>query len=612
MLEFYILNGARKGSTFVLQFIDDAQNPAPYLLEDEAVIVKLRSKKDYSRVTLYLHENEMDYTQCEYDSVLCEWVYSWIPKRYKGSFYESFFHNFFGMAELTVVLSNDSENKYVSFERLDVLAKKINASRVENMLSFLSKHNSDALCAFFRVTRRNAGYQSGDTPADIFLEWIEHNANLLNKLVDDVIVEPVTKLISTYKIITPTSSSNIDDRTLAWLCDNTEELFEVDDELGAIIHFDDSYYGSAKIRENVLIDDTDIYENQVIHGFVHTLKIAVSSLLAGYDTDSSYKEVRIVNEGYVSFYNQVKVFQRRINERKIIKCNEVLFLLNLIQNKIKKIIPVKRKVVGVPSLTMKAKYNRAYLAIFNKVISWYRFGSPDWSKQDELLSIKSIPKLFEYYCLFYLKEQLDNVLKVQPLLEGNGGELSFSYHIDGCELSLQYEPKYWMPLNKNAVSEDLVNTEAWSYYNDALRERGHHNKFSHRSPDYVIKARKDNDVVHYVLDAKYTTPKKAFTHYLPELTLKYMHGLHKRNGESSFLGLTIIAPDEQSQVNHYHGEAFNLLSSNPVIPALNIALVSPGDEFLMDGAFERVVERVVHLLLEKVSPEYNVHLMRLA
>lgn len=605
MLEFHILNGARKGSTFVLQSVEKDKNSSQYLLEDEAVILKFRSNVDYTQVTLYLHENEVEFNQCEYDPFTHEWVYSWVPKRMGGKHYESFFHNFFGIAELYILLSSEKENKYINLERLDVLTKKINADRVEQMLAFLSKHNNDALCAFFRVTRRNAGYKDGDTPADIFLEWIEHNANLLIKLIDDVVSEPVTKLVSTYKLIRPTLSSNIDDRTLGWLCDNVEELFEVDDEISAIINFNNTYYGSTKIRENVLVNDTDLYENQVIHGFIYTLKIAISGLLAGYDTDTSKKEMRVVNDGYVSFYNQIKKFQRQINQRKIIKCNEILFLLNTMQNKLQKLIPVKRTVVGIPSLTMKAKYNRAYLAVFNKIISWYRFGSPDWSKQEELLSIKNIPKLFEYYCLFYLKEQLDTSLKMQPLLENEGEMLDFTYHLDGGQISLQYEPKYWMSLNKKSEMADLVNTEAWTFYNNTVSVRNHYKIFSHRSPDFVIKVKKSGLVFHYILDAKYTTPKRAFSHYLPELTLKYIHGLHSRNGDSTLLGLTLIAPHEEPQVNHYHGDDFNLLSSKPVIPALNIALVRPGSEFTDNDLFEKVVDRVVELLINKVFLKHD-------
>lgn len=81
MLEFHILNGNRKGSTFVLHSVEQDKSLSHYLLEDEAVIIKFRSNVDYDQVTLYLHENEVEFTQCEYDSFTYEWVYSWVPKR---------------------------------------------------------------------------------------------------------------------------------------------------------------------------------------------------------------------------------------------------------------------------------------------------------------------------------------------------------------------------------------------------------------------------------------------------------------------------------------------------------------------------------------------------
>lgn len=62
-------------------------------------------------------------------------------------------------------------------------------------------------------------------------------------------------------------------------------------------------------------------------------------------------------------------------------------------------MPAKKHIIGVPTFTMKAKKDPLYLSVFKKIVDWYRFGKPDWSVQEELLSIQSIPKLFEYYSL---------------------------------------------------------------------------------------------------------------------------------------------------------------------------------------------------------------------
>ena len=44
------------------------------------------------------------------------------------------------------------------------------------------------------------------------------------------------------------------------------------------------------------------------------------------------------------------------------------------------------------------------------MIELKKLGSPDWSLQEELNSIRDIPKLFEYYCLLLTKRSLDNIL----------------------------------------------------------------------------------------------------------------------------------------------------------------------------------------------------------
>lgn len=94
---------------------------------------------------------------------------------------------------------------------------------------------------------------------------------------------------------------------------------------------------------------------------------------------------------------------------------------------------------------MKAKKDSLYLSVFKKIVDWYRFGSPDWSVQEELLSIQSIPKLFEYYSLFYIKVVLEKKYISKSTIEPTSESLSFSFNLKkDLKLNLFYEPKYWM------------------------------------------------------------------------------------------------------------------------------------------------------------------------
>ncbi|TNZ29962.1 hypothetical protein CGK50_24845, partial [Vibrio parahaemolyticus] len=63
--------------------------------------------------------------------------------------------------------------------------------------------------------------------------------------------------------------------------------------------------------------------------------------------------------------------------------------------------------------------------------------------------------------------------------------------------------------------------------------RSSQHKYSHRCPDIVIEVRNENKPSKLiVLDAKYTYPTLAFSKYLPECTMKYVHGIHNRSNKN--------------------------------------------------------------------------------
>lgn len=109
----------------------------------------------------------------------------------------------------------------------------------------------------------------------------------------------------------------------------------------------------------------------------------------------------------------------------------------------------------------------------------------------------------------------------------------------------------------------------------AISQRGSSSLHSNRRPDYVIKLEDSFGAKRYIiLDAKYTTQNKAFSHYLPSLTMKYIHGLHDHsNGENCTLGLIIVAPNDQADSIHFHHRDFTIHGSKPALPALLVSSV---------------------------------------
>lgn len=600
-IKISILGGKRQGDAFELSLVESRSKSAIFILEDEAIEISFASEFFYDKISLILYENEVQPTVIEQYNDL--WIYKWQPRRLGKFTYECFFHNYYGVAELALELKIEEKTEIFNFQAIEVLAKKINAERVEKMLSFLAGVDSEVLCSFFRVTRRQAGYKHGDTPVEILLEQIENITEKTSILVKKIINRPITKLSTREKYVYPNDSTNVDDLTLSWLCNNIDELFETDCIDHAILEYNNSLYRAGKLIEHKAVEDSDVYENQVIYGFINTLIQTTSKLLFGFEMpEGKVNKINGTPLGYVSFFSQIQRFQKNINQRKILKCKSILANLHSIKRVMTEKIPSKKYIVGIPTFTMKAKKDPLYLSLFKKIVDWYRFGSPDWSVQEELLSIQSIPKLFEYYSLFYIKVVLEAKYSSEFLTDPVGESLSFSLNLKkGLRLSLFYEPKYWMINHPKVDFRGLVNTEGWTTYNGKVSKRSSSSRFSNRSPDFVIKISDDyNNDKYIILDAKYTYSDKAFTQYLPDLTLKYLHGLHSiSNVKNIITGLMILNPDEESKIRDFHHGNFDVFSEKPALPFLLCASIAPGDEFIGNSQFENTLLKVIDLTIRQ-------------
>lgn len=71
------------------------------------------------------------------------------------------------------------------------------------------------------------------------------------------------------------------------------------------------------------------------------------------------------------------------------------------------------------------------------------------------------------------------------------------------------------------------------------------------------------------MDAKYSYADKSFRDYLPALTMKYVHGIHRMDQLEPLVGsLIILYPDDQGSYRDFHEGAFGVLGTQPVTPSL--------------------------------------------
>jgi hypothetical protein len=609
MLTITILNGPRQGEFFHLVETTEEQKNHLFLLEDDVVVIKAILPINVPSLALALHDIDVPYTLQYRESE--NWVYEWRPRDTNGA-NRCFFRNFYGMAELALIAKDSSDDFSFSFFQtyhpIEILAKKVNAKRISLMIDFLARDDGKDLAAAIRVTRLRAGYRAGGRTDTFLLERIEHNISFLKKILPQLSANAILKFNTCEEIVRPNERTVIDEKSLTWTLENPDSLDYVGFVENSYLNFNGDNYRANLVLETKTVTSCDVYENQVLHGFVatlikSTLQIRQKLLRPASNVVSSYPK----SEGYVSFFSQLNHLSFSLSKNKSEKCLRMIVELRKIIAWLDFNLPVTKIFLGVPDFTQKAKHHPLYRSVFNKMISWMQFGAPDWSVQDELNSIKDIPKLFEYYLLGVIKVHLRSLAGVQELtgLENSASDV-YDYRHGKSRIRLRYEPLVWAVGHARSSGSEIVNTEAWTIqknskfgYNEAtnMRERKPYGSNSNRSPDIIIEVKNnDADPFHIIIDAKYTDRNRAFLNYLPELTMKYIHGIHQNGtGKNLCSALIIVNPDENPLTRHFHQIDYSIYGRSPVIPALLVSSIDVSAAHNEVSNFRQDLSKVLEL-----------------
>ncbi|SFL39291.1 DUF2357 domain-containing protein [Azotobacter beijerinckii] len=622
MIEIEILNGERRGKVLTLD--SAVKNIEPLtLLEDEVLVFRLREKDDLPDLALGLHENLVRYTQRRPDGD--GWVYEWQPKDRSNGRKEAFFHNFYGLAELCLTLmpqEGDTRPSFVvALQPVEVLARKINADRVAAMLEFMSRHDAAQLANAIRITRLRAGHRQGGRTVEHVLDRIQHNLEFLRQALPSVAAQPLRRLHQRREVVTPTPNTLIDESSIRWIVENPDHLVAAPDDRAAVIEWEDEPYALVRVLETQSAESTDLYENQVIHGFVAVLIQATREIRARLADSGSARpgQTAAVDGGYVSFFTQIGRFSATINANKILRCEAILAELARLREWLVRAVPVSRKETAKPVFTQKARHTLLYQQVFRKVLIWHSYGEPDWSVQDELTSIKSIDKLFEYYVLCLIRHQLEQteVRGVPLAMAEDDDQAAIEYRLGDVTIRLFYEPTIWMAGHADAAGQEMVNTEGWTRYeDDDGHARGRRTRYrarasagvnARRTPDYLIEiARKGQPRRYLVIDAKYTTRFRAFHDKLPELTMKYLHGIHQQGtGVSLASALMIVNPDDRGETWHFHTPDYSIHGPTPATPALLVTSVDVAKAHEAESNIGRDLRRLLELNLGEVHPSLS-------
>ena len=578
-LLIYINSGERKGTSICLEQLSKIDN-LEHVLEDEDVTFEFNLPNEYleqgyQHVKLYLHEVDFEATEIQMTTEGKRFRWFSQSKYLKKEF---FFRNYCGLAELSVNISGyDIDEKVIAFNNIDILASKLSANRVTAMLDFLSSNEAKDIEALARITKRESGLQQDKELITSLVDKLSSYLIIIRQIIPKIIHKPITKVQPISKVLPFTKDLYLNHDSIKWLSMNLDELIPCSKYDNYDVVLNKKFYKINKILVNYFIENTDIYENQVVHGFIKIILIKIDSILNEYNSKYNENSKSSNIDGYFSLFSKISKFQHEINKNLIQKLKKFKSELLQIDRLISEKLPVSKALINTPFFSLKVKNNDNYKIIFKKMIELKKIGSPDWSLQEELNSIRDIPKLFEYYCLLLTKRSISSILNTYAQTSIKG---SFTEHINDNYLSYSniessidifYEPKIWSDKNVDSIIPTLINSEAWRVDNNQILSRKNTYtgpKSRHRCPDIIVRLKNLNSEQYIIIDAKYTNSFLSWRTYLPELAMKYIHGIHNKTGSNSTLALIVLNPDEKGFTRHYLDHDFTIYGDNTVYPSL--------------------------------------------
>ncbi|PSW31711.1 hypothetical protein C9J21_15410 [Photobacterium phosphoreum] len=498
-------------------------------------------------------------------------------KKSNEFYHNQHFLNFFGESEISIRL--EKENINTSFI-CDILARRANAAIANEMLDYLSLHVDDVVKLCFSRTKKGASLNDKRIDSSFTKLSITHK-----------IIEQISKDISLFKKYKSTKwesnttikeqATSIGPDSIYYVMNNVDSLTSTTYE-SANICANGRYYYLDKLPSEDLIESTNTDENRQIHFLFLSISLYLRKLKS--DLTITTTKVQTSNDiDYLQFDDVLNNFKISILKRKIHDIDKLLFEINKIIYKFNTLIPAKVLLTTKPRLTHYIKKTPHYSRLFILMDKWFKSPSPNLNGSELLLGVKNLSKLYEYTCLILLNNIIKNDTKLpletatylnyhddgsvseEKIYENNINNY-YSYSNESMTINLLYEP-FIYAYSKNSKPNTLVNISGKS--NNKNPDLPHY-----YAPDFIIEISKNSwdESIYMILDAKFTNRSNVKDLYLPEITNKYLFGIHKTRNDLT-LGISPIKAVIALFPHSTHGNKINntgkdycLTGKNPVIP----------------------------------------------
>ncbi len=529
--------------------LNDLMPEQDYVYSDQLYSVTIKGLDiNFKKLSLYINDYEVEQNVSPEGRIL-----------FSGSHYPKgriFVHNF-GLVQMSVRIDIDDclhVTLYTKFIPILVINSRTNQS-VQRMAEYIYYWRERLLLSGPLLSEQRQGLKPG-APKEL-----ETQIQILRDIVH-IYSESISYFHTNAKFnLRPVGNIDnyekvrfISSRMLTYVTQHPEQLTRTAVVTG--IRQNNRYFLPRKtlIEENVI--DYDIYENQIIVGFLNSLCSMIKELSNKISSRLAFfPDIKEIENGY--FLSASFVFSS--TRRKLEKAQENL--LSLEQNieelyhQYSQLLPVTKQVFDkIPPPTPIFISNRPYRLIYEQITRWFQFGIYNFSREDFILPMLQSDKLYEFYVLLkiynyivsngfviqksdeYSYKSFKNSYPSIPSHSGIKCDNTFIFWNEDTltELTLFYEPYVHNGNSRNVGENGVGLFRNMSYSFDGKESEVHY------WPDYVIKIKKSKYCQYIILDAKFSTRQSVKEYQIRPLLFKYLISVSTIDPEDTILGLIVI------------------------------------------------------------------------
>ncbi len=485
-----------------------------------------------------------------------------VPGQRQRVQFAKIFLNLFGICEVAV---EDGNGQPVPLGSFEVLPGKIRPGEVNHIFDYLLEKGVDYWQPFSLVKSRNTGVPIERQHLFWMLKKLHTDLEKLIHQLPLFRIAPRSRLRPQQEVVPWSEDVETSDASLHWLMDNLSALERTNNPATANLRVGNRLYSMTEVQVEYLGENTDVYENQIIHGYLESIREYCASRRQQLHKKTEQLTWDTSQRGALQSRQLLRYYRKLLND-----CGAVIEQTETALHFFQHYLPVSFPRPEFPARAEGFETREHYRALLGPIQEWFSRDKDLQSGAQELFSgTRSMDKLYELYCLFQMIEAIENLgfqlshAPVDQSLRGSfeeeeyTGAYVFAPH-DGLHLTLYYER---LP--------DSHQTALYSRSGRALK------------PDFVIQYRREEDKKAdlIIFDAKYQTVETIRRFTYKSVIPKYLHGISRRAGGASRIrGLFLLHPEDAGQqaVESWHQRPYRWFDDKPMLPAIGRIEVPTG------------------------------------